>query len=413
MSFSAVCLRAGVICALFSTSIFAQAKFDRVWVLSGGGFRPAAFIAMLDVAAKRGVLPEVVINSCGVGLSLFLYKLIPDEQQRTAYLRSPEFHAFLRELISANKNFGGTEVVKATGPKLGAWLLFGGRNRKLPRVMPDLFSNFILTLTQEAIDWRQHIPENIEWNDQVDAIPNSEGIRIVSVTSRLLYAPEEANRVRVAGRKLFREVLFTDKDTAKRGELDRWKNPTAAQYPESVIETDTETITELPFWAGIRASFNNPYLFAPMVLEEQSYINGSTDMYPIQLGRQLLNEGGELVVGFNPPQVQEDRFFLWETLAMDMNDWHRITNTEAEADRWIDFSDLDEGKFKDTHLNPKLNAMDLISGKPIVSGVPEDYKQFVAHIDLQYEWGKRAMEMALNRTKKNDKSHIHYLKKAN
>src|SRR5471030_615973 len=111
--------------------------YQRCMVMAGGGFRFGIYLGMFEALRQAGRAPDVILASCGGAIAATIIRNLPDDEQRRAWLTSPDMYRFWCGLKSTQR------------AKLTATLLSAAR-RKLARakapVIPDLFEDYLFEI---------------------------------------------------------------------------------------------------------------------------------------------------------------------------------------------------------------------------------------------------------------------------
>lgn len=357
-----------------------DARFARVLVFPGGGFQFAMFLGMLDALESQGRRPDVVIGTCGGGIAAAIATAIPTSAERRALVESEEFFRLLGRV-----KMGNTSLFSALAR---VWYMH--RIGWFSDSLPNIFTETLLSVPPEL-----SLPA-------LDRPFASSGMRAVIIAARLAFGPSDAGKPR-RGRKVYRQVYFTDPDTAQL--LRGLQSPIAQLYPDSAVELETAVDErQLPMVAA-RLGVTDPYYVNPIALADgQYYLTGAIDIQPLETAHRL---GREVFIPFSAGSGRsvERRAFL-STFQYDFNVRLRH-GTSGQATYWIDTSD--SAMMHDEYgFDPRLDVFSL----SVKMRIPERFEEYRQKIRGQWEYGwQRAME-ALGRPE-NSKAHIRMMDDTN
>ena len=376
---------------IFSISTHATQKFERALIFSGGAFNTATLLGTLEGARQMDRNPDVLISTCGGSIAAAIAYFIPDSAGQKRFLKSPAFHRLLRSVTMTDYATAGGVAELVTSMKIDA-----ARD-----VIPDIFREYLM---------------NMPTGFPLDGPFERRDLSIIMVGARLDYGPYAAGHKR-AGGKLYNEVFFTDPETAQL--IDGMPSPIAAQFPNSAVSTRTTAITRYSVAQALRASISDMFYMTPQKLDDDYYITGAIDNYPIELAHQAANE---VIATFREPFAFHEQAAVAATFRYDMN--ARIRHYHAQyADYWIDFSDRLK---KIQNLGPVIgfDVQDpwLFAVAPLVGlsesvhfkmGTPEDLAEYARMVDVQWEYARARTVEALKRPMLDDQRHIRMIQKNN
>ncbi len=332
-------------------------RLERVLVFPGGGFQFAMFLGMLDGLASQGERPDVVIGTCGGSVAAAIATTIPSSADRLAFLESVEFFRVLR---GASLQNGGLASVLAR-----LWRL--SRAGSSADGVPDLFGDTLLSLPPR-------VPAN-----ELERPFASSGIRAVILAGRAGFQPAEVGRPR-DGRKLYRQVFFTDPGTAAL--LAGLQSPIARRFPDSAVELETAVIRDRPPSVAARVGITDPFYVNPVRLDDgHYYLTGAIDLYPLETARHL---GKKVYMPF-PSGFKSfvERKAIQATFGYDNNERLREVTSGSVA-RWIDISDA-EHMYDQHGFDPQFHLWSLSAR----ARVPASYDEYRRRIRAQWEYGRQ------------------------
>lgn len=352
----------------------------RVLMLQGGGLQTATFLGILDGVESSGKAPDYVISACGGSLALALAGSFPTNKERLEFLSSREYYEGLKALKLTQYRYLHNSLFLIAS----TWV------EGLAGSPPDLFGTYIMRIPQIITPKLQN------------SFPTS-GTRYVMLGGKILIDPKEFDSA-PSTKKRFQEVYFTDPETAER--LRGFPSPLSTfRGRRTTIASETEAITGVDLISAARASISDPLLMVPAKIGDQRYVTGAIDLYPLEMARHL---GDEIITSFNSYfNTMVDGPIYEATFGFDQNARLRAI-TSSTADYWVDLSDSDE-EYETIGFNPALSAHELA----IASRIPETYEDYVLLVEAQWVYGRSRVTEALNRPKRNDKSHIRNMNQHN
>lgn len=355
-------------------------KLGRTLIFAGGGFQIPMFLGMLEAAEQAGQTPHVVIGTCGGASAAVLAHLIHSSEERKLFIESREFFDLLRSIRLTHAS-----VFYAIGKIYQMWATHLYGIDRLPSLFRDTFLS---------------VPTNLSLN-KLDDVFKDRGIRAVIVSARLLYRPDLVGEGR-NGRKLFQEVFFTDGAT---GELLRgFPSPVGMSFPESSVLPATDVVLGVAPILAARAGIADPHYLEPVSIDNFYYMTGAIDLYALEVGKQVAKTVFMVFPDGFDTLVQQNATF--SAYRYDNNERLRQV-TRDYAHRWVDISDQSE-IYDRYGFNPRFKHTTLT----FVSGLPEDYNEYVQRVRKLWAYGKERLHESLQ-TPENGKAHIRWMTRRN
>lgn len=335
------------------STVWAAKPFKKVLVINGGGINPGIAVGIIAGVQAQGWNPDLVIATCGAGIGAIMNHSESSLEGNMNLLKSKAFFETLNSVQVQTPNafemFNKIEEAKDTTR------------------YPHIFENVLL-----------HAPESFpKIINNVDFNNNSKKTKLIILSGRALFGPQDAGNERRRNEPLFQQVYITDPQTAKL--IDGWRLPPQFSFPNSTVEQKTATISNLDTISAMRAGIADPYLLNPSIIDDHYHFTGAIDLYPIDLATYL----GEEVVTTYPTAL----FLEHEDRVINMAFGFKQTSKALEAIqhkdvKWIDLSGMDELGF-----NPKVKFLS------IVSTIPSEYNAFSNGVSAQWKLGyDRAVE---------------------
>lgn len=336
-----------MVCSLSLVAQPAEAKrFKRALIIAGGGISPALSLGVLRGMEEAGVMPYVVITTCGASLGAAIYNSYLNAPDSLAYAMSPSFHQGLRQIRINN------------GSLLDISDKFSSIQKNLGLV-PDFFNGYILDLPASM----KMDLANTQFNS------SNHRPRIVMVAAKALFGRESVGGPRPA--KMFTETFFTDADTAQA--LKGFKSPLAKLSP-SYVTAETQVITSKTTEEAMRASVSDPYLINPAVLDGSYYFTGAVDLFPVELAQYLADE----VIVTYPVSLFDGPMDVAFSTAFGYTQTYRTLQVlQDKTVKWIDMAGADSLKF-----DPSPVVL------TIANRIPSNLAEYQRGLLAQYEFGR-------------------------
>jgi hypothetical protein len=374
-------------------------KFERAVVFSGGGLNIFRYLGWLKGIEAGGKPADVMIGTCGGSLAIAVANALPDHQDRLDFVLSHEFFRLFNSagIRNEEKFWNPSNVLNLLFFFLGKLWVQGEL-----RMFPDIFHWYILDLPQDY-----SLPE-------LDIPFNRDRRRISSliVAARPTFGPEDVGLTTSRGRHRYREVYFTDPETAKL--LEGFDTPTArvnTWLRKSRVLAATEVIVDATVTQAARASIADPYLVNPAEIDGDYFITGAIDLHPLELAYEIADE---VVMNYSPPFSRSIEIQgIYDTFGFDANYRLRMVH-DSHADYWVDntFADDEDELFIETVRVDNPLRMFLGDIHWLNFGFT-DYEQYRQIVLRDWMLGVRRGYEAVTRGERNAKSHIRKMERAN
>jgi predicted acylesterase/phospholipase RssA len=375
------------LCVLLFTSTFTShasanltKKFKRAVVFSGKSLNTAIFMGMYDAAEDAGKPIDLVIGACGGSVGAALVHTEPNRSARLQFLKSLSYYQALKTVELSEINFFEFLSIMRW-QKLAAYRNMNVRvNERL--VLPNWF-NFSLV----------KVPQAINGLEKFQTPFNSNGTRIVLLAARATFAVPKTEQS-IPGKKLFKEVYFTDAELAQ--QLQNMKSFIGTTYPNSTVEENIEVQTTETVMQAVRAGIADPIYVGPGKIGDQNYFSGGVDLDPVPLAKELAQE---VIAAYPVPFESSVEVPLLKALySYQPNDYVRRI-VLAGNDHWVDFSDsafpnLSPGR--QTNFSNAWAQKELGRSIQIGSSIPANYIDYVDAVQKQYNYGYERTKEALN-----------------
>ncbi len=324
----------------------AAKKFKRALVISAGGITPGVSLGIIAAAQDTGYKPDVIIAVCGATLGTAIANSYPRIDDRIQFARSEKFHQILQSLIQID-----TPLALALKFKFDYI-------QDHPDVLPAFFDTNILRIPEQVGNYLPH--------EQF----SSGTPRFIFPAARANFGPQNVG-ADISGKILFRQVFFTDRDTARA--LNGMSSTIKKIFPQSRLSARTETITHIPITQASRAAISDPDLVNPARIDGSYYFTGGVDLFPIETALALADE---VLVTY-----PVGKFTPYEDLAISSafgfsQNARTLKAIQQTHVKWIDVSGMELVSFDPTTVGPFL-----------VNNVPVSAEAFAKGIDLQYSFG--------------------------
>lgn len=331
-------------------------------VFNGGDLRTGLLLGILAGFEEQGMVPDMIIATCGGALAAMVAHTIQSNEDRLAFVASPGFYQVLRE-VKFNEKFDS--VGKAFGLVLKFYSVYGTFN-----IIPDIFNEYIM-----------EVPMSMGLDPITEEFSPQGEIPVIMVSAKVLYQQRDAQKWR-RGRKLFQQVLFTDDSTAQRlqGLTSHF-----SQQKNSPIAPQVEVITTATLDDAMRTSLVEPFWMVPKEIDGQQFIGGAIDLYPIELAKRLAKK---IVMLQNLPFDFMAMGAINGAYRIDMSKRYQKVFTERRDD--IDY-------LIDTRDFPNEQGFDIgIKKLKLYYDLPDDYESYRKRVHWQFEYGRRKAIEAIN-----------------
>ncbi|MFZ6691428.1 patatin-like phospholipase family protein [Undibacterium sp. SXout20W] len=337
-------------------------QFQRCLVMAGGGFRFGYYLGIYAACQELGKTPDVIVASCGATIAGTIIHHLPDNQQRLAWLTSPQMHAFWRGL-QANPQ---KSLLKAIGG-VAKRALFANDVKRIP----DLFQDYLFEIPAVL-----PLPENTNYEGAPD---------LAIVAGRLLFSRSEVGQLR-GTRKLYAETIFSSERVASL--LNGMSSPLAgSEWKHSAVAPDLVFETTTLVTDAVRASIADMYYFRCHQIGEHHYLGGVLDLFPIEIARKLGREVMMERKGLYSKLIDLPALRL--VLGIDGNQrLHRVF--QQQADYWVDTADMEQALVKHQISKQLFWLRNRLALK-----IPERHEDFVEMINLQWQYGYQKTIAAL------------------
>ena len=345
-----------------------QAKpFNRAIILSGMGLNFVTYLGLYDAALDAGVEPDLVIGASGGAVAAAIIAAFPDRQDRRRFLESEQFYRFF-EAIEVEHPRPASQIghmVRLASGRLG-----------IPPLTPNLETRPLIAY-----------PEQIRQSLDVPFPSRPDTPAIVLIAGRLDYPPGCAVRL---SRKLFTETWFTDPATA--GHLRGIPSPVGDRFRWGGVNRDTAVVDHVSITQAMRASISEPLLLEPAVIDNDRYIGGGIDAWPVEMADRLAEEtvvprpndltftirllfDGVFRYGSRRRWKEVER--LPCAITVDMADYR---DRLRDATFWFQIRKNPQG-------GGATSPRKILSRYQVVFDGPKDHEDFLAKTRIQYEYG--------------------------
>ena len=378
-----LCLSLTLLSPLASAGSEAK-PFQRALVMAGGGLDWPRYMGVDQALRDEGMAPDLYVGICGGSFSAAYAALGSDTWIRDTY-----------EISSIMKLKNKTLL-----PLLSFFLNLGEWNRE----------GRLASFAKKAM--LENVEEGLERSEL--RVPFSAlKVPTLIISTRLLYdpykIPQERVRERVmrggghhrggvsyryvnknmkmAGKKLYQVVFFTDKETAKI--LPKNLKSLASQlYPDSPFVEEIQIKTDVLVSEAIRASVADPVLMSPALIDGEYYVTGSPEHQPMSLLSQFSESVVETDRGLMSAQVDEGFRAVFGFSLNDMKTRERV----RDAALLVSIEKSEE--WQNDSLMPKLKK-----GIVLESAVPTDYLEFETKVLNLKNFGARQTRRAILETR--------------
>jgi hypothetical protein len=350
-----------------------ERPFKRVMLFPGGGLQNALFLGMLEAAEESGQRPDLIIGTCGGSIAAALATHFPDSKSRREFVESRTYYELLTKVRLENADLSQAlqRVFKMVGKRAG-----------VDDTLPDVFHRPILRVGD---DLQKMFATKFSSTD----------LRTIIIASRVLYGPEQIGSKR-KGNKYFKEVYFTDADTAKY--LVGLQAGAAKFDPSSYVASEIEITTDADLGLAVRASISDPYYINPITIQGSYFLTGAVNLYPYEVAEKL---GDEMIAPYVGSFDSLEQNAFGSVYGFNSNKRLQLYHARTEGVRWVDFSDAGDTIYQTSGFNPKPDIKSLA----IKSRIPAEYEEYKRKVGELWAFGYARGLEAFGRAK-GDQSHI-------
>lgn len=338
-------------------------KYQRCMVLAGGGFRFGIYLGMYAAACESGRAPDILLASCGGAIAAAIIGNLPDDQQRKAWLCSPQMYDYWSKLKAAEHAKISSVLTQAVRRKLQA--------RPAARI-PNLFDDYLFEVPA-------HLP-----------LPEEQShVAVAVIGGQMLYKQQEVGQPRGV-RKLFAETVFGPDRVSQllNGVTSPLDHP---RWGDHAIASEIITPSHVPLNTAARISMTDMFYFRCFEHDQAHYLGGVVDLFPIEIAQQLAHE---VMIEFKESFDQHLAIPAWRAvLGLDGNQRLRYTNA-LSADIRVDTSDISQAlpwQSLQKHLDWRRNRIGLV--------MRDNYELYVKHMQDQWDYGyQRGLEACQRKT---------------
>lgn len=331
-------------------------KYQHCLVMAGGGFHFGYYLGIYAALCELGKKPDIILASCGGSIAAAIVQALSDDEERKAWLCSPQMYAFWCELKSKST----ARLTKIFADAIKRRFL-----KHSAKYIPDLFNDYMF-----------EIPAQLP----LPAITQAH-IDVAIVAGKLLYAEHEVGQLRQS-RKLFSEVIFCNERAAAL--VNHLTAPLSdLQFGDTAVAPELLTDVTMPISDAVRASIADMFYFRchSHVFEQKvnHYVGGVIDLFPIEVASELAENVTMELKGFYDkayglPAVRA-------VLGFDGN--QRLSHVlQQPVDAWVNTSDMEQYFLKQRIRQKAIwhkNRIDIVT--------PPTYEAYVQVIEAQWKFG--------------------------
>ena len=344
-------------------------KYKRAILFSGGGTRFGIYCGMYAFLEDNGLKPDLIIASCGGSMAATIISRFHDNIERKAYLQSEElYHYVSSPQLTAQKKLY----------RLGGYCLRKlCEHRKAP-IIEDVFNRYLVEL-----------PQTLDEVFPSLAVTSDQHVPTVIIGSEILFSPGDAGKKR-KDRKLYRKVIFTDRNTA--GLISRTDiNISTNDYRHSAVDEQIEIRTGVPLLTASRISVSDMFYVPPVHIDGKYYAGGAIDLVPVELAEALADE---VIVEKKQRYTSIEEALVRSVLGYSGN--KRLEDIK-QATRHQGIDTTDAAKILRTYSVSKHIDWKRME---IILNCPRDYNRFVHDMEMQWQYGyRKAKEFIIQKTK--------------
>lgn len=332
-------------------------KFNKAFILSGGGTRLMIYLGMFAALEKLLMKPDVLIGTCGGAFAATVINAFPNNNLRKAYLKSEEYFKFVTKTrLTKEKKLS----------KIGLFSLQKILDKRNAPFIEDVFSKYLAEISQ---DFSQDLPllKNTNFSKEIPTL---------IIGSEILFNPKMIGQKR-NDNKLYQKIIFTDTKTAKKIDVDKI-SILSENYRNSAVLKTTKIKTNKSMLASTRISISDMFYVAPVYSEGKYFAGGAIDLIPIELARHMANS---IILEKKKSYTTVEESLVRAVLGYSGN--KRLDDIQKHTpEHQIDTENIKK-ELSGYYIKKTINWQKL----EISFDFPTTYKQFRKDMDKQWNYG--------------------------
>lgn len=345
-------------------------KYKRAVVFSGGGSRFAIYGGIFSAMEDSGYAPDLIIGTCGGAMAAVIINSFKTNSERKEYMQSLELYNFIKSL-------------KLTKEKMLYRIGIDCKLRELRKnlYIENIFDKYLVDIPE---DLENYLPTlNKEKNNSIGT---------VIIGSKILFNKFETGKL-CGDRKLYQEVIFTDKETERLIKDELYTN--SKIFQKSTIIKKAAVMTDVDLLKAARISISDMFYTKPVLYNDNYFAGGAINLVPIELAKLLADE---VILELKQEYDKIEDSSVKSVFGYSGNERLREIH-DSYGDYWIDTSDVPE-KLKGHYVTAKLDLFKL----QVELSVPDDYEKFKKDVELQWKYGYERTVEALSNKRNNKKN---------
>ncbi len=340
-------------------------KYNKAIVFSGGGTRFAIYCGIFTALEDIGLKPDLIIASCGGAIAATIINSFQTNEERKAYLQSEELFEFIRN----------TQLTKEKMLNRIGWdCLKMIRSKDFAPHIENIFEKYLVDM---PIDLEQYLP----------SLSSTFGLNIPSILigSRVLFDKSAIGRIR-NNKKLFRKVIFTDKNIAQYIDCEKIEIQ-SDNYFNSAIDSDIEIITDIPMITAMRISMSDMFYVQPVHYQNQYYMGGAVDLVPVELAQFMADF---VILEKKREYSRMEESIVRAVFGFSGN--QRLDEIKNKSiDYWINTSD-DSQSLKGYYVQKKIDWLRF----QVKMILPDSFQKFKEDMEFQWQYGYKKAAKLIN-----------------
>ncbi|AZA77985.1 patatin-like phospholipase family protein [Chryseobacterium sp. G0186] len=332
-------------------------KFKRAVIFSGGGTRLMIYLGIFAALDELNRKPDLLIASCGGSFAATVINAFPDHFSRKEYLKSEEYYQFVvQTTLTKHKKLS----------EIGFFSLKKCLDKRKAPFIEDVFNRYLVEMPQNLAECFPSLKDT----------QFSKEIPTVIIGSELLFTPQESQRIRNE-KKLFQKVIFTDPETAQKISKESISSHSKS-FKNSAVKETSKIITDFSILDSTRASISDMFYVKPLSIRDHHFMGGVIDLVPIELAKHLSKE---VITEKKQPYTSIEEALIRSVFGFSANE--RLLETESIIPEFqIDTTSIKQD-LKGHYLEKSINWKKL----EISFSFPKTYQQFVADMEMQWQYG--------------------------
>lgn len=346
-------------------------KYKKAVIFSGGGSRFAVYGGIFSALKDMGHTPDLIIGSCGGAIAAAIINSLETDIEIKEYMKSLELYGFMKSL-------------KLTREKMLYRIGIDCKLRELRKKLyiENIFDKYLVDIPEDLDNYLPTLSKRKNFS-----------IKTIIIGSKILFDKFEIGKI-CGDRKLYQEVIFTDKKTEKLFKKEELKVKSKI-LSKSVIEEKAKMTTDFSLLKAARISISDMFYTKPVLHNDEYFAGGAINLVPIELAKLLADE---VILELKQEYDKIEDSSVKSVFGYSGNERLQEVH-DSYGDYWIDTSDV-PSKLKGHYVTARLNLLKL----QVELSIPDEYEKFREDVDIQWKYGYERAKEAIISGKNNKKN---------